>query len=42
MFLLAIYGKSEKPNLSMAERNELAKILPKLADVYPRKKTLGG
>ncbi len=42
VFLLAIYGKSEKANLSMAERNELAKILSKLADVYRRKKTLGG
>ena len=30
MFALAIYGKNEKGNLSKAERNELARVLPKL------------
>ncbi len=34
VFALAIYGKNEKGNLSKAERNELARILPKLADAY--------
>jgi len=34
VFLLSIYGKGQKANLSKAERNELAKILPKLADTY--------
>ncbi|WP_233589070.1 type II toxin-antitoxin system RelE/ParE family toxin [Falsigemmobacter faecalis] len=34
VFALAIYGKSEKGNLSKAERNELAVILPKLAEAY--------
>jgi len=34
VFALAIYGKSEKGNLSKAERNELAAILPRLAEAY--------
>ena len=34
VFLLAVYGKGEKGNLTKAERNELAKILPQLADAY--------
>lgn len=34
VFALAIYGKSEKGNLSKAERNELAAILPRLAAAY--------
>jgi hypothetical protein len=38
VFALAIYGKNEKGNLSKAERNELARILPKLADAYRRRK----
>lgn len=38
IFALAIYGKNEKGNLSKAERNELARILPKLADAYRQRK----
>jgi hypothetical protein len=34
VFLLAIYGKSQKDNLSKEERNTLKKILPLLADAY--------
>lgn len=38
VFALAIYGKNEKGNLSKAERNELASILPRLADAYRLRK----
>ncbi|MGN7964123.1 hypothetical protein [Brucella sp. 22210] len=38
VFALAIYGKNEKGNLSKAEQNELARILPKLADAYRQRK----
>lgn len=38
VFALAIFGKNEKANLSQAERNELARILPKLADAYRSRK----
>lgn len=34
IFLLAIFGKGEKDNLTKAERNELAKILPQIAANY--------
>lgn len=34
VFLLAIYGKGEKDNLSKAERNDLAVVLPLLAGRY--------
>lgn len=34
VFLLTVYGKGDKANLTKAERNELAKILPQLADLY--------
>ena len=34
IFLLAVYGKGAKANLTDAEKNELAKILPSLADAY--------
>jgi hypothetical protein len=34
VFLLSIYGKGEKGNLSKQERNELAKLLPTIADSY--------
>ncbi len=34
IFLLSIYGKDAKANLSGAERNELAKLLPKIAAAY--------
>ncbi|HVZ13398.1 MAG TPA: type II toxin-antitoxin system RelE/ParE family toxin [Bauldia sp.] len=38
VFMLALYGKGEKDNLSKAERNALAAVLPKIADAY-RKET---
>ena len=38
VFALAIYGKNEKGNLSKAERNELAAILPRLAEAYRARK----
>lgn len=34
IFLLAVFSKGDKANLSKAERNELAGILPRLADTY--------
>jgi hypothetical protein len=38
VFLLALYGKGERDNLSKAERNELATLLPALADKYRKRK----
>lgn len=38
VFLLAVYAKSQKDNISQAEKNELKKILPLVADAY-RKST---
>jgi hypothetical protein len=38
VFLLALYGKGERDNLSKAERNELAALLPMLADKYRKRK----
>ena len=37
VFLLSVYGKATKANLSRAERNELAMILPQVADAYRAK-----
>ena len=34
VFLLSVYGKGTKANLSKAERNELATVLLDLADTY--------
>lgn len=34
VFLLAVYGKGAKANLTKAERNELAALLPRIADAY--------
>ena len=36
VFLLAAYGKSEKVNLTKAERNAVAKLVPILAGEYAR------
>ena len=36
VFLLAAYGKSEKVNLTKAERNAVAKLVPMLAGEYAR------
>lgn len=37
VYLLVFFGKNEKDNLSKAERNELAKLVRKLKDVYGEK-----
>ncbi len=37
VFLLAAYGKNEKANLSMAERNALKRLIPALVAGYPAK-----
>jgi hypothetical protein len=34
LFLLAAYGKSEKANLSQAERNAMKRIIPLLLSTY--------
>jgi len=33
-FLLAAYGKNEKANLSKAERNAMARLVPALIQTY--------
>lgn len=35
VFLLAAYGKNEKANLSMAERNAMKRLIPVLVADYP-------
>jgi len=35
VFLLAAYGKNEKANLSKAERNAMAELIPILVEGYP-------
>jgi len=37
MFLLTIFGKNEKINLSKSERNELSKLVKELVKNYQRK-----
>ena len=37
VFLLADYGKNRKANLTKAERNDLARHLPRIAEAYRRK-----
>ncbi|PWR22401.1 addiction module toxin RelE [Zavarzinia compransoris] len=34
VFLLTVYGKGEKANLTKAERNELREVLTDLAEIY--------
>lgn len=34
VFLLTVYGKGTKANLSKAERNELANLLPRIVSAY--------
>lgn len=34
VFLLSVYGKGTTANLTKAERNDLAKILPQLVEAY--------
>ena len=38
LFLLAAYGKNEKANLSMAERNALKRLVPILVAGHPKKR----
>lgn len=38
VFLLTVFGKSEKANLTRAERNELAALITVLVDTYARRK----
>ncbi|WP_419737842.1 type II toxin-antitoxin system RelE/ParE family toxin [Ruegeria sp.] len=40
VFLLAVYGKGTKANLTKAEKNELASVLPTIADAYRANATL--
>ncbi len=40
LFLLSVYGKGEKANLSPAERNQLAGLLPKIAVAYKMRSKL--
>lgn len=37
LFLLTVFGKNEKDNLSKAERNELAKLTKKILESYKGK-----
>ena len=37
VFLLAAYGKNEKANLTMAERNAMKRLIPILVSDYPGK-----
>jgi hypothetical protein len=34
LFLLSIYGKDQKSDLTAAERKDLASLLPRIADAY--------
>jgi hypothetical protein len=36
VFLLAMYGKNEKANLSKAERNTMARVVPAIVQGYSR------
>ena len=36
VFLLAIYGKNEKANLSKAERNAMARVVPAIIQSYAK------
>lgn len=41
IFLLALIDKGEKANLTKAERNELARLLPQIAEAYRTGTTKG-
>src|ERR1019366_7325701 len=41
VFVLAAYGKNEKANLSMAERNGMKRLIPVLVVGYPTKDRRG-
>jgi hypothetical protein len=36
VFLFAVYGKNEKANLTRAERNAMAKLVPTLIQSYSK------
>ncbi len=36
VFLLAMYGKNEKANLSKAERNAMSKLVPAIVQGYAK------
>jgi hypothetical protein len=36
IFLLAMYGKNEKANLSKAERNAMARVVPAILQGYTK------
>jgi hypothetical protein len=38
LFLLNVFAKSEKANLTKAERNEIRKLLPRLVAEYRKRK----
>lgn len=38
VFLLSVFSKSEKGNLTKSERNDLALLLPQIAENYRRKR----
>ncbi len=42
LFLLTLFGKSEKANISKAERNMLAKLTEELLATYGNRKKRGG
>ncbi|MCO5089884.1 type II toxin-antitoxin system RelE/ParE family toxin [Bosea sp. (in: a-proteobacteria)] len=42
LFLLALIDKGKRANLSKAERNDLAKVLPRIAETYRAQAKTGG
>ena len=42
LFLLNVFAKNEKANLTNAERNEMKKLLPRLIAGYRKRLTKGG
>ena len=42
IFLLALIDKGKRANLSKAERNDLAKVLPRIAEAYRVQTKAGG
>ena len=38
IFLLAVYGKNHRSNITAAEKNDLAKLLPQIANSYRKGK----
>jgi hypothetical protein len=42
VFLLTVFGKGQKVNLSKAERNQLKKVVEQIVDAYAQKVTLVG